>query len=141
MIQYLIARFLGIAFMFLCLANEARKDFKAAGAPFVFKNFLRDELINISIHVVALLILAITVDEWGNYNALVTKYITCLFALGGIVAPFIISLIASKSKKYARTVADIKSNIVDNELGQSKTITELKEKAIDSGKDITAPKP
>lgn len=139
MIQYLLAGLLGVIFFFLGQANETKKDFKAAGTPFVFKNFLRDESISIIIHIVAILILAITVDEWSGASTVAQKYITCIFALGGIIGPWLISLIASKSKKYVRTVADIKSNIVDNELGTSTTITELKEKASDMGKDITAP--
>ena len=139
MLNYLLAGLLGITFFFLGQANEVRKDFKANNIEFIPVKFLRDELISILIHIVAVLILAITVNEWSSYSAVVQKYITCIFALGGIIGPWLISLIASKSKKYVRTVADIKSNIVDNEMGKSETITELKQKASEQGKDITPP--
>lgn len=139
MINYLLAGLLGISFFFLGQANVVRKDFKAAGQPFLPSKFLRDELISILIHVVAVLILAVTVNEWKSYSPVVQKYITCIFALGGIIGPWLISLISSTSKKYINKVVDIKSNIVDNELGKSKTTTELKQKAAEAGKDITPP--
>lgn len=139
MINYLLAGLLGISFFFLGQANETRKDFKAAGQPFILKKFFRDEAISMMLHVVAILILAITVNEWSNYSPTVQKYITCIFALGGIIGPWLISLISSSSKKYIRKVVDIKTNIVDNEIGKSSTITELKEKAVEAGKDITPP--
>lgn len=139
MINYLLAGLLGVTFFFLGQANEVRKDFKAAGQPFVPKNFLKDESISILIHIVAIMILAVTVNEWSSYSVTVKKYITCIFALGGIIAPWLISLIASSSKKYVRKIVDIKTNIVDNELGKTENIADLKEKAADAGKDITAP--
>lgn len=139
MLNYLLAGLLGIAFFFLGLANETRKDFKAAGQPFVVKNFFRDEAINMMLHIVAILILAVTVSEWIYVHPKVKDFITCIFALGGIIGPWLISLISNKSKKYIRTVVDIKTNIVDNELGKSTTITDLKEKAKDAGKDISPP--
>lgn len=139
MIYYLLAGILGITFCFLGLANEAKKDFKAAGHPFVLKNFFRDEQLSVYMHIVAVLGAAITVNEWGPKAGMLKDFITCIFFLVGIIGPFIVSLIASGSKKYARTVIDLKTNIVDNEIGKTTTITEIKEKASEMGKDISTP--
>lgn len=139
MIHYLLAGLLGVIFCFLGLAKESKKDFKAAGHPFVFKNFLRDEQISIYMHVIVILIAAITVNEWGPKSGKFKDFITCIFALVGIIGPWLVSLISSGSKKYVRAVVDLKTNIVDNEIGATATITEIKKKAEDLGKDITPP--
>jgi len=139
MINYLLAGLLGMVFFFLGQANETKKDFKAANQPFVFAKFLRDELISIAMHLVALLILAITVNEWGPRSGKAKDFTTCIFALGGIIGPWFISIVAGGSKKYFRAVVDIKANAFDNELGKSSTITELKQKAAEAGKDISTP--
>lgn len=129
MINYLLAGLLGITFFFLGQANETRKDFKAAGNPFVPFKFFKDEFISILLHFVAVLILAITVNEWSNYSAVVKKYITCIFALGGIIGPWLISLISSTSKKYIRKVVDIKTNVAKEVIGETTTVKETIQKA------------
>lgn len=140
MINYLLAGLLGITFFFLGQANETRKDFKAAGNAFVPKEFLRNEFISILLHVVAVLILAITVNEWSTYSPVVQKYITCIFALGGIIGPWLISLISSSSKKYIRKVVDIKTNVAKEVIGETTTVKETIKKAAEQ--DITvAPTP
>jgi len=139
MLNYLLAGLLGIIFCFLGLANETKKDLKAAGHPFVAKNFFRDELIRILMHLVALLLAAVTVNEWGPKSGKIKDFITCIFGLVGIIGPWLITLISSKSKKYARTVIDLKTNAFDNQVGHAKTITEIKQKADNAGLDITKP--
>lgn len=129
MINYLLAGLLGITFFFLGQANETRKDFKAAGNPFMPKRFFKDEFISILLHVVAVLILAITVNEWSTYSPVVQKYITCIFALGGIIGPWLISLISSSSKKYIRRVVDIKTNVAKEVIGETTTVHETIKKA------------
>lgn len=133
MINYLLAGLLGITFFFLGQANETRKDFKAAGNLFVPSKFLRGEFISILSHIVAVLILAITVNEWSVYSPTVQKYITCIFALGGIIGPWLISLISSASKKYIRRVVDIKTNVTEKAIGQTTTVQETIDKAADQG--------
>lgn len=133
MLYYLLAGLLGITFFFLGQANETRKDFKAAGNPFVASRFFKDEFISILLHVVAVLILAITVNEWSTYSPVVEKYITCIFALGGIIGPWLISLISSKSKKYIRGVVDIKTNVTKEVIGDTTTVKETIQKAKEEG--------
>lgn len=90
-------------------------------------------------HVIVILIAAITVNEWGPKSGKFKDFITCIFAWVGIIGPWLVSLISSGSKKYVRAVVDLKTNIVDNEIGATATITEIKKKAEDLGKDITPP--
>lgn len=142
MINYLLAGLLGITFFFLGQANETRKDFKAAGNTFMPGKFLKDEFISILLHVVAVLILAFTVDEWSNYSPLIQKYVTCIFALGGIIGPWLISLISSSSKKYIRKVVDIKTNVSAKVIGETTTVQETIDKADDKGITVApTPKP
>lgn len=140
MINYLLAGLLGVTFFFLGQANETRKDFKAAGNQFVPIRFLKDELISISLHLVAVLILAITVNEWSIYSPTVQKYITCIFALGGIIGPWLISLISSSSKKYIRRIVDIKTNVSAKVIGETTTVKETIAKAEQEGITV-APTP
>lgn len=141
MVQYLLAGLLGLLFMTLAKMSSTKKDFEAAGHAFVLNKFLRDEFIGICMSLVFIALMAISVDEWVNVSSKAQDYITCIFALGGAIGSWAFLLFLGKSKKYIRTVIDIKTNIVDNELGRSNTISELKEKATEMGKDITPPTP
>lgn len=139
MINYLLAGLLGLLFVTLAKMNGVKKDFDAAGHPFKASKFFRDEAIGICMSVVVILIMAITLREWGSSSEKIQKYIMCIFVLGGAIGSWAFSYFLGKSKKYIRTVIDLKTNIVDNEIGKSTTITDLKEKAADAGKDITPP--
>lgn len=133
MINYLLAGLLGITFFFLGQANETKKLFKVAGNKFVFTKFLQDEFIAILLHVVAIAILAVTVNEWSAVSATVQKYITIIFALGGVIGPWLISLAVGTSKRYIRKVIDIKTNVAKEVIGDTETVKETIEKAADQG--------
>ena len=139
MIINLIAGLLGLIFVTLAKMSSTKKDFEAAGHQFKEDKFFRDEWIGIAMSVVFILIMAVTIKEWADFSPKVSNYVTCLFAMGGAIGSWAFQLFLGKSKKYIRTVVDLKTNIVDNELGKTETITELKEKAADAGKDITKP--
>lgn len=139
MVNNFLAAILGLIFVTLAKMSSTKKDFEAAGAEFQVKKFLRDEFIGISMSVVFVLLMSITIDEWVHISPKVADYVTCIFGMGGAIGSWAFLLFLGKSKKYIRTVVDIKTNIVDNEIGKAKTITELKEKAADAGKDISKP--
>jgi hypothetical protein len=139
MINNFLAALLGLIFVTLAKMNGTKKDFEAAGHEFHLKQFFRDELIGICMSIAFILIMAITINEWVKISSKVADYVTCIFCMGGAIGSWAFMLFLGKSKKYIRTVIDIKTNIVDNEIGKAKTITELKEKAEEAGKDITKP--
>lgn len=141
MITYLLAGLLGLIFATLAKMSSVKKDFDSAGHPFQVKKFFRDESIGIGMSITFLLIMAITINEWSSYSETVNKFIISLFVLGGAIGSWAFLLFLGKSKKYVRNVIDIKTNIVDNEIGKTSTITEIKEKAEDAGKDISKPTP
>jgi len=141
MIINLLAGLLGLLFVTLAKMSATKKDFDAAGHEFKTDKFFRDEWIGIAMSVVFILIMSITIKEWIDISPKVSNFVTCLFAMGGAIGSWAFQLFLGKSKKYIRTVVDIKTNIVDNEIGKTETITELKEKAADAGKDITKPIP
>jgi hypothetical protein len=139
MIINLLAGFLGLVFVTLAKMSAVKKDFEAAGHPFVIKRFFNDEFIGITMGAVFILIMAITITEWVAISPKLSEFVTCLFAMGGAIGSWAFQLFLGKSKKYIRTVIDIKTNIVDNEIGKTGTITELKQAAADTGKDISKP--
>lgn len=139
MINNFLAAILGLLFVTLAKMSSTKKDFEAAGHEFHAKKFLRDELIGIAMSVVFILLMALTIDEWVTISPKVADFVTCIFGMGGAIGSWAFLLFLGRSKKYIRTVVDIKTNIVDNQIGKAKTITELKEKAAAAGKDITKP--
>lgn len=139
MINNFLAAILGLIFVTLAKMSSTKKDFQAAGHEFHASKFFRDELIAIGMSIAFILLMAVTVDEWMNISPKAADYVTCIFGLGGAIGSWAFLLFLGKSKKYIRTVIDIKTNALDNEIGKTKTITELKEKAIEAGKDITPP--
>ena len=139
MINYFLAGLLGLVFVTLTKMSATKKDFDAAGHPFKLDKFFRDELIGILTGVVFIIAMAVTVSEWQNFSPTIQKYVLCIFVMGGAIGAWAFQLFLGKSKKYIRTVIDIKTNIVDNEIGKSSTITEIKEKAADAKMDITKP--
>lgn len=141
MIIYLLAGVLGLIFATLAKMSSIKKDFDASGHPFVVSKFIRDEFIGIGMSITFILIMAITINEWSTYSETVNKFIISLFVLGGAIGSWVFLLFLGKSKKYIRTVIDIKTNSFDNEIGKTATITEIKEKAIEAGKDISKPTP
>lgn len=134
-----MAGLLGLIFMILHRMQSTKKDFETAGHDFKIDKFFRDELIGIGMSLTVIIIMAITVKEWMNVSSKVADYVTIIFALGGAIGSWAFLLILGKSKKYIRTVVDIKTNIVDNELGKTTTITDLKNTALEAGKDIDKP--
>lgn len=139
MINNFLAALLGLIFVTLAKMSSTKKDFEAAGHEFHVKKFFRDEFIAIAMSVCFVLLMAVTISEWVNISPKVADYVTCIFGMGGAIGSWAFLLFLGKSKKYIRTVIDIKTNALDNEIGKTKTITELKEKAIEAGKDISAP--
>lgn len=139
MINNLIAGLLGLVFMTLAKMQSTKKDFATANQPFVSKKFFEDELIAILMSITFIAIMAFTVKEWMNISTKATEYVTIIFALGGAIGSWAFLLFLGKSKKYIRKIIDIKTNIVDNELGKTGGIRELTAKAEEHGKDITQP--
>ena len=139
MINNFLAAILGLIFVTLAKMSSTKKDFESAGHEFHINKFLQDELIAICMSVAFILLMAVTINEWVNVSKKVADYVTCIFGMGGAIGSWAFLLFLGKSKKYIRTVIDIKTNIVDNEIGKAKTITDLKEKAAEAGKDISKP--
>ena len=141
MITYLAAGLLGLIFVTLAKANSLKKDFAVANQTFIWRKFWDGEIIGIAMSLVFIILMAITVKEWIGIKPQFENYVTIIFAMGGAIGSWAFQLFLGKSKKYIRTVIDIKTNIVDNEIGKTGTITELKQAAADTGKDITKPAP
>lgn len=139
MLNNFLAAILGLIFVTLAKMSSTKKDFESAGQPFLISKFLRDETIAIAMSVAFILLMAVTINEWVNVSKKVADYVTCIFGMGGAIGSWAFLLFLGRSKKYIRTVIDIKTNMVDNEIGKTKTITELKQKAEDAGKDISKP--
>ena len=141
MINNFLAALLGLIFVTLAKMSSTKQDFEAAGHTFVISKFLRDELIGLMSSIAFILLMAVTVNEWIAISPKVADFVTCIFGMGGAIGSWAFLLFLGKSKKYIRTVIDIKTNIVDNEIGKTETITELKKAADDAGKDISKPTP
>jgi hypothetical protein len=141
MINNFLAALLGLIFVTLAKMSSTKKDFESAGHTFVTSKFLRDEFIGLMSSIAFILLMAVTVNEWVAISSKVAAFVTCIFGMGGAIGSWAFLLFLGKSKKYIRTVIDLKTNAFDNEVGKTGTITEIKEKAADAGKDISKPTP
>lgn len=116
MINYLLAGLLGLLFVTLAKASSTKKDFEVANEKFVLRKFLENELYAICMSVVAILLMAITIQEWVQVSPKVSQYVTIIFALGGAIGSWAFLLFLGKSKKYIRKIVDEKTNIADGKV-------------------------
>lgn len=116
MITYFLAGILGLIFMTLAKANSVKKDFDVANQTFVFKKFLKGELIAIAMSFTVIILMAITVNEWMNVSPKVADYVTIIFALGGAIGSWAFLLLLGKSKKYIRNIVDVKTDKADGKV-------------------------
>lgn len=113
MINYLAAGLLGLLFVTLAKASSMKKDFEVANQTFVFKKFIKDELIAISMSFIVILLMAITIKEWVKVSPKVSDYVTIIFAMGGAIGSWAFLLFLGKSKRYIRKIIDEKTNMAD----------------------------
>lgn len=109
---------LGIVGHSILKANSLVKDAEKANVPFTWKDYLKKDILGISISLVAGIAWFFLFEEVATKYPALQNFVRCTFFGMGALGSYVCQLAFSRAKTFIRKQVDFKTDVADGKLSR-----------------------